>query len=484
MRIADCSKRLVLAILVTLLSAPAAAQETSEVERLRTAVEQLEKTVQELKARLSALEKEKAAAPVQQPQQQPAPAPTSPAPTPTPAPTAGLVPDYNTMGDQQPAAPRPDNVPLDPELKGFLPIPGTLSMVRFGGSARVDAIYDLANNGNPNWFVPSSIPVPGQSGTDGGGRFTLQAKATRMSLEFRRPFGSSDRLRIYYENDFFGDSSSPTMTYRLRHFYGQAWNFLLGQTFSAFANVDSWPDTVDYEGPNAMIMKRQPQVRYTQPLSRTPEDRQVVFLSVEQSGSEVDVSGFPPDGAGANRLPDFVLGYRRERKIGHVQLSTILRSIGIDSVARGDEKILGWGFNLSGAVNVLAADNVSYQIAYGEGIARYVNDLSGLNMDAGADESGNLKAIPVFAPAIGYNHRWSAFFRSTASWGYVWTDPVASLGPLTVRRTQYAGLNLVWQPTKAFRSGLEYLWGRKETVNGASRDASRIGFVVKYDLVK
>jgi hypothetical protein len=51
--------------------------------------------------------------------------------------------------------------------------------------------------------------------------------------------------------------------------YGQAWNLLVGQTFSNFMDIDAFPDVVDYEGPNGLVNKRQPQIRYTQPFFDT-----------------------------------------------------------------------------------------------------------------------------------------------------------------------------------------------------------------------
>jgi hypothetical protein len=186
----------------------------------------------------------------------------------------------------------------------------------------------------------------------------------------------------------------------------------------------------------------------------------------------------------ANPLPDLVLGYRVERRLGHLQLSAIGRRIAVESDTGPNASVFGWGVNLSGALNIAGRHKISYQVACGEGIARYVNDLSGLNMDAGLDEKGVFKAIRVFAPLLGYTHYWSDAFRTTASGGYVRADPVASLGAFAVRKTEYASLNLVWQPTKAFRAGLEYLYGWKETQGGSSRGGSRFDFVVRYDLVK
>ena len=65
-------------------------------------------------------------------------------------------------------------------------------------------------------------------------------------------------LRIYSEYDFYDDSTSNSMKFRVRHFYGQAWNFLIGQTYTAFMDIDAFPDVIDYQGPNGIVNKRQP----------------------------------------------------------------------------------------------------------------------------------------------------------------------------------------------------------------------------------
>ena len=139
---------------------------------------------------------------------------------------------------------------------------------------------------------------------------------------------------------------------------------------------------------------------------------------------------------------------------------------------------------MAGAGKAKPADKLLWQVAYGHGMARYVNDLGSADLDAALDDDGNLEAIPVFAAAIGYTHEWSKHFRSTASFGYVKADPTASLGPFAIETTTYASANLVWHPTPSFRMGLEYLFGTKETANDADHEGHRLDFVFRYDLVR
>jgi len=301
----------------------------------------------------------------------------------------------------------------------------------------------------------------------------------------RRPAGEEGTLRVFNENDFFNDSSSGSMSFRVRHFYGQAWNLLVGQTYSAFMNIDAWPDVLDYAGPNASINKRHAQIRYSPPIYEGVGKMHLLF-SVEQPDSDLSTTamGVPAGAKTYTPTPDGVAGWRWEGDVGHVQLAGLFRSIGYEADNANDDTVFGWGASGSGAFNLFKADKLSWQVAYGEGMARYVNDIGSADLDAAPDRSGDLEALPVLAAALGYTHQWSKQFRSTASYGYIHVDPNSSLGNFAIEDTHYASANLVWHPTKAFRMGLEYLYGIKETRNDADGEAHRLNFVFRYDLIR
>jgi hypothetical protein len=482
-------------LLLTLALAPTAFAQNSELEELRAAVRTMQKTIEEQNARIATLEKqqrEQNAAPAQA--RKPAnsrsvtvagatiPIADLPASA-TPKERAG-VRDKDAFLDLQHAAPRPNNAPLDPKLKGFIAIPGTDTIFKIGGSARLDAIMDLSNNGNPNQFVPSTIPVRDQPGWDGGERSTLHAKGTRLSLELRRPVPWEGTLRIYSEYDFFDDSTSSSMKFRVRHFYGQAWNFLIGQTYSAFMDIDVFPDVIDYQGPNGIVNKRQPQIRYTLPVYDGFGKVQL-FASIEQPDSKIDLDTdeFPEGATTLTHTPDGVVGARWEGELGHIQGTALFREISFETDNGPSEDTFGWGLSLSAALNLFEKDELSAQVTYGEGVARYINDLGGENLDAALD-GGRLEAIPVLAAMAGYTHHWNDQWRSTISGGYVHVDAPVSLGRFAIDNTLYGSVNLMWHPTTSFRMGLEYLYGRKETLDGSERDAHRLNFVVRYDLVR
>jgi DcaP outer membrane protein len=388
---------------------------------------------------------------------------------------ASEIKDRPAMDDQQEAAPRPNDLTLDPKYRGFVPIPNTPILIKFNAKPRVDFTDDPQNTGNPDRFVTAQIPVDGDFFKGGGNQFNVNAKGSQLSIDVRAPElpGSP---RFYYQNDFFG-SGGGELPFRVRQLYGQIYNVVLGQTFSVFEDPDAWPDTVDYEGPNSAVFARRPLVRYMLPLSKKWQ----LNFGLEKPGSEVDTS-IDPDAQQVNHAPDGGLNIRWEdSKYGHVQLGAIFRDIGVKGPVVGNQSTFGWGVNLSTSLNVFDRDSLQAQVTYGEGLFRYFND-DFQNNDAAFDSSGNLTAIPAFGAMVGFTHKWTDYLRTTVSYGYVHLDNQFSQGPDAYHQTHYASLNLVWQARKRLSIGLEGLYGHKEEKSGADGDAFRLQLGVLYSI--
>ncbi|MCG2661256.1 MAG: DcaP family trimeric outer membrane transporter [Kiritimatiellae bacterium] len=444
--------------LLALAGAPSLYAQSAETDQLKATVKSLDQSVQELKQKVADLEKQKAFVPAEQL-----------------AGRASYVIYRHAFTDNQAAAPRPDDLTLDPKYRGFIPIPHTPAMIRFNAKPRVDFIFDTGNPGDPDMFVTAKIPVAGDPAKGGGNRFNISAKGSRLMLDVRAP-AREGAPRFYYENDFSG-SGSAAMNLKIRHLYGQYYNIILGQTFSVFEDPDGWPDTLDYEGPNAADSLRLPLLRYQLPLTKQWQ----INVSVEKPSSEVDTTG-DPTAVPVNRAPDIGLNTRwEEASFGHVQLAAMGRIIGADGETNGDQTVFGVGLNLSVVKSLLTRDSFQFQGTLGQGIARYNND-NVFNNDAAYDPAGDLKALPFMAVMAGYTHGWTETLRSTASYCFVNIDSEASQGPNAYHQTHYASLNLMWQPFKLLTIGMEGLYGHKEVQSGAAGADWRIQFGVVYSL--
>jgi outer membrane DcaP-like protein len=492
----------------------------SELDELKATIQSMQKNMEQMQKRIAELEQENhkqkqhasthsaapavATAPVENASG------TAPSDqTVTIAPTAvtiqgraSQIKDRPALDDQQEAAPRPNDLTLDPKYRGFVPIPNTPILIKFNAKPRVDFTDDPQNTGNPDRFVTAVIPVDGDFFQGGGNQFNVNAKGSQLSLDVRAPElpGSP---RFYYQNDFFG-SGGGELPFRVRQLYGQIYNVVLGQTFSVFEDPDAWPDTVDYEGPNSAIFARRPLVRYQWQVAKNWQFN----FGLEKPQSEVDTS-IDPDAKQVQHAPDGGLNIRWENSdYGHVQLGAIFRDIAVKGPIVGNQNTFGWGVNLSSSFNLFERqatpevvaiatdkevvagvqrdvkpifDSLQTQVTYGHGLFRYFND-DFFNNDAAFNSSGDLTAIPAFGAMIGYTHQWNDYLRSTASYGYVHLDNQFSQEPSAYHQTHYASLNLIWKARKRLNIGFEALYGHKEEKSGADGDAFRLQIGAMYSI--
>lgn len=100
---------------------------------------------------------------------------------------ASEIKDRPALDDQQEAAPRPNDLTLDPKYHGFVPIPNTPILIKFNAKPRVDFTDDPQNTGNPDRFVTAQIPVDGDFFKGGGNQFNVNARGSQLSIDVRAP---------------------------------------------------------------------------------------------------------------------------------------------------------------------------------------------------------------------------------------------------------------------------------------------------------
>jgi hypothetical protein len=357
------------------------------------------------------------------------------------------------------------------------------------GFIMLDTGYQSGAN-DPDWFdVVRPVKLPSFENEFGAeGNWFASVRQTRFGVKNWFPTDLGE-LKTTFEFELFGTGvDAGQTTFRLRHAYGELGKFGAGQYWSPFMDIDVFPNSIEYWGPNGMVFFRNVQVRYM-PLQGATS----VTLAIERPGASAD------QGIYANRIelqgvdakfpmPDLSGNVRKTGDWGHVQVSGMYRRIEWEDL-NDDQFDLsgstnGWGFHVSTNLKV-QKDTVRASVVYGAGIQNYMNDAP---VDVGIENNFSDpitpitgKALPILGVVLFYDRTWST--KWTSSFGYSLVDIDNSDGqePNAFKTGNYALGNLLYYPAPNFFVGGELQWGRRENFNdGWTYDDVRFQFSAKY----
>ena len=388
--------------------------------------------------------------------------------------------------------------PAKPVVAGSTPgsflVPGTDTSLKIYGNVRVDATYDFAGRSNDTRNNDWSSAIFAQpldtnsANLQRKNQLYATARASRLGIVTTTPSQWGD-LEVKLEgdfnapNDYMSELGSNGTQFRLRHAYGRWGNLLVGQTWSNFIDLRSYPDTVDFNPTGDVTLIRQTQLRYTLPLGGSS-----LAFSVENPES---LSGLPPSQTLSNgghndfdRMPDFVVNWSLHGEKAHVSARAVTMEYNNDLRSKR-----GYAVGLSGSSR-LGAGTLVAGVQGGDGIGRYMfNSVLQGATDTGTD----LRLWRAMGWHIGYTLPWSASFRSNfiASQTYFGTDEISNAYGrfwagkadefVPNKRIDQAGVNLLWGITKNVEAGIEYYWGRRITFADEEGTQHRINTMIQYN---
>ncbi|MEM7144852.1 MAG: DcaP family trimeric outer membrane transporter [Verrucomicrobiota bacterium] len=354
------------------------------------------------------------------------------------------------------------------------------TVLTFSGFLQADVIHDHGRIATPTDFVTAAIVTGNDVDSTIPDRDTgVSVNATKFILEGNTPF-SDGTIATHLSMDFFGDSfvRSPNVLWRQAYVELEDMVFggdlLMGKAWTTFTDVDSWPATLDYEGPSSSLQTLHPIVRWTRGLG----DRFRTEWAVEKPDDH-DLEGADSSG----RWPDIIVTLAKREGTGtnHVKVAGVLRDLRGEGSGRRETSALGWGVASTGRLSpsfLPSDDVVTYGVAAGAGIGTFFDDEP---PDAVFnDETGELETLRSFGYYLGYQHYWSERWSSTMSYGELRVDNREIEEDDAYRKGRYFSANLVWQPTSWWMTGVEFLRGKREDKNGVDGTDSRVQFSVRY----
>jgi len=358
------------------------------------------------------------------------------------------------------------------------------------GFAMMDTGYQSGQN-DPDWFDvlrPTKLPsFEDEFGEDGD--WFASVRQTRFGVKSNTETALGN-LYTVFEFELFGTGvDAGQTTFRLRHAYGELGQWGAGQTWSPFMDIDVFPNSVEYWGPNGMVFFRNVQLRWM-PIKGDSR----LTLALERPGASADQGDFADRIALQNvtanfPYPDLSGEYRMATGFGYVEVAGIVRYMEwTDQVPdaidiSGDA--IGWGVNLSSNIK---AGRSTFRLAavYGEGIQNYMNDAP---VDVGIENRFGDPVRPITGVVLPMDSmvafldlNWSSEWTSTIGYSFLKIDNSDAQAPSAFKEGQYALANILWYPVPNFFLGPEIQWVRRDNFHdGFSSDDLRIQFSVKYN---
>jgi hypothetical protein len=444
------------------------AKPTSEVEQLKQRLQQLEQVVSDLKGQLNAIEETK---------------------TKSPAPAAPAIVEATYSDAVKPGALAPEPPAKPQDSKGE-------STFTIYGFAMLDAGYQFKQN-DPDWFDvirPTKLPSF-RDEFEPDGKVYYGVRQSRLGVKSSTPTKYGE-FKTQFEFELFGTGvDAGQTTFRLRHAYGELGQFGAGQTWSPFMDIDVFPNSLEYWGPNGMVFFRNVHFRWM-PL----KGRNSVTIGIERPGASADQGRFQDriELQGVRPkfdLPDLSGNVRFTRDWGYFQAAGMLRRIKWvdttnDQFDLGGSAV-GAGLNLTSNLKFTPNDTGRFAFVAGQGIQNYMNDADvdvGIEINPlGGDPRRPIKgvALPMWSMVAFLDHNWNKRFSTAVGYSFMDIDNSNGQAPDAYHRGHYGLTNLLYYPIENVMVGGEFQWGRRENfLDGFKSDDFRIQFSFRYNFSK
>lgn len=317
-------------------------------------------------------------------------------------------------------------------------VDGKTTTVAIGGYAKVDVRYVSGDIAYQDYWVAN---LPGGEAIETS-KIGFNVRESRINLKITHgDVTGFAELDMYGGggNEVISNSSNP----RLRSFYIQYKNWLVGQYWSTFMPIHALPEALDFGGPHVgIVFIRETQVRYTNgnwqfaienPETNGDGDTGTPSSAVGLSGVEAD-----PD----ESIPDFIARYNVNGDWGVASVGLLVRKV--DQGGLGETT---FATNIAAKINVFDTNDIRFQVSLGDP-GRYV--AAGLSPDIVINpENDELEVESTLAYAVSYRHFWTSTMRSNVFYGAAQTDVLE-------RDRSHWGINIIDNITEDLEVGFEF----------------------------
>jgi len=378
---------------------------------------------------------------------------------------------------------------------GVFKIPGTDSTIKFNGFAETALFYEFSGGyeslaGACDYYIcPQGIALT--SLANGGAtphtntpQMAMTSAYSRFGLQTNTP-SAVGNIGMRFEMDAaegyqdIGASFTHHGSIRLRHAYGTVGDtVLIGQTWTTFADLNTFPDQMDENPLVNLAALRAPMFRVTFPAGPTK-----ISIAIEdpynRSFAQTHFS-----------IPDVIARIDIPASYGSFSIRGVTTQYANDSQSKQ-----GFGGAIGAAIN-FAGDSLVLDVEGGSGIGTYQYGLTAgppVSEDAVAVGTTDIKLWTTVGGSIGYTHVWTPQFRSNLMGSILITsgdgDLRTALDAATPgayeqanRSVATGGFNTYWSVSKTFWTGPEFYVDYRKNFEGDSGTEFRGEWVGHFNL--
>lgn len=336
--------------------------------------------------------------------------------------------------------------------------------MQLNGEASFDFGDEMPSSYN---FIPSSIQ-PKTPGDGGNLRFT--AATSNIYLNVVALPGTENRVGLFFKGKF----TNANYGFKLAHLYVKYRGLTAGYTNSLFQDVAAIPYTIDAQGPNGTAALTVMTGSWTQKFT----DNFSGAIGVEAPTADMGLGGQTRQVT--QRIPAIPLYLQYGwGSTSHIRASFMFRPLQYRNLLEAENKSeLGWGVQLSGLAEIASPVTFYYAATYGYGIADYLQDTTGLGLDAlpNAKDPGKIKLCESMGLTGGLSFQLAKKWESNLSYSHLtnWADKDCAPAGSTYRYGDYATANIMYDLNRFLTFGLEYNYGHVKDINGASYHTNRL----------
>lgn len=343
-----------------------------------------------------------------------------------------------------------------------------------GGYVKAFGSYDFDGAIDGPGFTTFDIPVPMNPAQRQ--RFGADASHSTIFLKLATRSERLGRIIVYVQTNFTGDNGGYGL--KLKQAYVSVGNFTAGLARSTFVDGESGAPTIDPEGPSGAVAGKNMLFQYkTKSYKGLSAAISIEVPKADYSNVEGKTENI------AQRFPDIPLYLQYSwASSSHIRLSGIYRRLSYrDLVDNSNRSVSGWGVQFSTLSEIVGGFGYFGHVAYGKGIAQYVNDLSGMGYDLVPDsEAGRLKAPGTLAWTVGLSYQATPDLFMTASYSSARAYDCNNMTADAYRQGQYITVNAFYNLTEDFKLGAEYIYGKRTDYSRQSGHANRFEAMVQY----